>query len=75
MLATRARGPALVVVALSSIQGHRTGERLLSSGARPCCDVPAAASKHSRLSRGSSCSPPLFFSFVFNEGLPCVFAF
>ena len=44
MLATRARGAALVVVALRTIQGHRNGERPLSFGARPCCDVPAVAS-------------------------------
>ena len=43
-LATRARGAALVVVALCTIQGHRTGERPLSSGARLSCDVLAAAS-------------------------------
>ena len=42
MLATRARGAALVVVALHMGQGHRNGERLLSFGARPCCDVLAA---------------------------------
>ena len=44
MLATRARGAALVVVALCMIQGHCTSEKPLSVGARPCCDVPAAAS-------------------------------
>ena len=43
-LATRARRAALVVVASCTIQGHRTGERPLSSGAKPCCDMPAVAS-------------------------------
>ena len=44
VLATRARGAALVVVALRTVQSHCNGERPLSLSARPCCDVPAAAS-------------------------------
>ena len=40
----RARRAALVVVLLCTVQGYRTAERTLSSGVRPCCDVPAAAS-------------------------------
>ena len=45
MLATRARHAALVVVGPYYFQGHYTGETSLSIGARPCCDVPAPASK------------------------------
>ena len=55
----RARRAALVVVALRTVQGHRTGERPLSSGARPCCEVPAAASNIDGLSSGSHASAPL----------------
>ena len=44
-LAARARRAALVVVELFTIKGHCTGRRALSFGARPCCDVPATASK------------------------------
>ena len=44
MLAKRVRGAGLVVVALHMTQGHCSGERPLSIGARPCCDVSAAAS-------------------------------
>ena len=44
MLATRARGAALVVVASCMVQGHRNGKRPLSIGARPCYDVSAAIS-------------------------------
>ena len=44
MLAKSTRGAGLIVVGPYPIQGHRTGERPLSFGARPCCDVPAAAS-------------------------------
>ena len=44
MLATRARGAALVVVASCTLQSHRNGKRPLSIGARPWCDVPAAVS-------------------------------
>ena len=44
MLATRARGDALVVVASCTLQSHRNGKRPLSIGARPWCDVPAAVS-------------------------------
>ena len=44
MLATRARGAALVVVAPRMVQGYCNGEGPLSFGARPCCDVPTAAS-------------------------------
>ena len=40
----RARRAALVVVGPCSIEGHCTSERPLFFGARPCCDVPAAAS-------------------------------
>ena len=44
-LAARARHAAMAVVGLCYMQGHRTGERPLSFGARPWCDVPAAASE------------------------------
>ena len=40
----RARRAALVVVGLGSIEGRRVGGKPLSFGARPWCDVPAAAS-------------------------------
>ena len=43
MLATPAHDPALVVVAPRTVQGHCNGERPLSFGARPCCEVPTAA--------------------------------
>ena len=45
MRATRARHTALVVVDPHRLQCNYTGETSLSIGARPCCDVPAAASK------------------------------
>ena len=45
MLTTRAHRAALVVVCPYPIQGHCTGDTSLSIGARPWCDVPAAASK------------------------------
>ena len=45
MLATRACGAALVVVASYAALGHRNGKRPLSIGARPWCVVPAAVSK------------------------------
>ena len=35
----------MAVVGLCYMQGHCTGERPLSFGARPWCDVPAAVSK------------------------------
>ena len=41
--ATRARRATLVVVCPYPIQGHYTDDRPLSFGARPRCDVPAAA--------------------------------
>ena len=44
MLTKSTRGAGLVVVGPYPIQGHCTGERPLSFGARPCCNVPAAAS-------------------------------
>ena len=44
MLAKRVRGAGLDVVASYMIQKHCSGGRPLSFGARPCCDVPAAAS-------------------------------
>ena len=34
-----------VLVAACNVKGHCNGERPLSIGARPCCDVPAAASE------------------------------
>ena len=40
----RARCAALVVVGAYSMKGHCTGERPLSFGASPWCDVSAAAS-------------------------------
>ena len=43
-LAARARRAVMAVVGLCCMQGHCTGERPLSFGARPWCDVPAAAS-------------------------------
>ena len=43
-LALRARRAALVVIGSAHRKRHCTGERPLSSGARPWCDVPAAAS-------------------------------
>ena len=45
-LAARARRAALVVVYPRTRQGHWTGERTFSVGARPWCDVPAAASEN-----------------------------
>ena len=55
-LAVRARRAALVVVGSCLIERHCTGERPLSFGARPWCDVPAAASNAKpapRVSRGA----------------------
>ena len=43
-LAERARHDVLVMVALRPLEGHGTSERPFSFGARPWCDVPAAAS-------------------------------
>ena len=44
VLAARARNIARVVVAPRTIQGHCTSERPVSYGARPCSNMPAAAS-------------------------------
>ena len=52
-LAARARRAALVVVGLCPTEGHCAGERPLSFGARPWCDVPAAASNAKPAPRGS----------------------
>ena len=53
-LAVCARRAALVVASPCPMEGHRAGERPLSFGARPWCDVLAAASTlRSRLSRGT----------------------
>ena len=41
-----ARRAALVVVGPCAINGHYTSRKPLSFGARPWCDVPAAASKN-----------------------------
>ena len=57
--ATRARHAALVAVGPYLLQGHCTGEMSLSIAATPCCDVPAAPSRHSRLLRGVHASAPL----------------
>ena len=43
-LVARARRAALVVVGSCSIEGRCAGERRLSFGARPWCDMPAASS-------------------------------
>ena len=43
-LAARARRAALVVICLRTMEGHCTGGRPLSFGARPWCDVRAVAS-------------------------------
>ena len=40
-LAARARRPALVAIGLLIVEGYCTGERPLSSGVRPWCDVRA----------------------------------
>ena len=40
----RARRAALVVIASCMAEGHSTGDKPHSIGARPCCDVLAAAS-------------------------------
>ena len=45
-LAARARRAAVVVVGPCSKKGHCTGERPLSFGARPWCDVPAVSTKN-----------------------------
>ena len=50
-LAARARRAALVVVGLP-YKGRCDGERPLSFGARPWCDVPAAASNFKPAPRG-----------------------
>ena len=55
-LAASAHRAALVVVGLSRMQEHCLGGRPLSFGARPWCDVPAAASNAKpapRVSRGA----------------------
>ena len=43
-LAARARRATLVVVGLHTMKGHCAGERPLSFGARPWCDVRAVTS-------------------------------
>ena len=43
-LVARAHSAALVVVAPCPTKWHCTGEKPLSFGARPCCDVPPATS-------------------------------
>ena len=43
-LAARARCAALTAIGLRVVEGHRTGGRPLSFGARPWCDVRAVAS-------------------------------
>ena len=59
-LATRARRTAPIVVASCMMQDHCTGEEPLFIGARPCCDVPAAASEaQPPFSRGEHPSAPL----------------
>ena len=45
MLATRARHAALAGIGPYLLQGHCIGKTSLSVGAKPCCDVPATASK------------------------------
>ena len=50
-LATRARCAALVGVAPCTVRGHCTSKKLLSFGARPCFDVPAAASNAKQAAR------------------------
>ena len=45
-LAACARRAGLVVVIPCTTKGHCTGERPLSFGARPWCEVPAAASQN-----------------------------
>ena len=48
-IAARASRAALVVVAARTINGHCTGEKPLSIGARPRCDVPAVATQNQPL--------------------------
>ena len=58
-LASRARGAALAVIGSCLVERCRTGERARSVGARPWCDVPAAASNFKpapRVSRGAGAS-------------------
>ena len=44
-LVEHARHAALIVMVLCPMNSHRTGERPLSFGARPWCDIPAASSQ------------------------------
>ena len=58
-LASRARGAALAVIGSCLVERFCTGERARSFGARPWCDVPAAASNSKpapRVSRGAGAS-------------------
>ena len=55
----RARRAARVVVAPFSMEGHCTGETSLYFGARPWCDVPAAASEAQPASTWHAYSAPL----------------
>ena len=52
----RARRAALVVIGLRTMIRHTTGERHLTFGARPWCDVRAVTSKCRRHSRGTRAS-------------------
>ena len=55
-LALRARAAALAVIGSCLVERFRTGEMVLSRGARPWCDVPAATSNFKpapRVSRGT----------------------
>ena len=59
-LATRARRAAMVVVGPCATEAHCASETALSFGARPCCDVLAAASNDRRRSRVThAIAPPL----------------
>ena len=55
-LAARARRAALVVVVLRTMEGHCTGGRPLSFGARPWCDVRAVTSNAQPASRARDAS-------------------
>ena len=55
-VAACARLASLVVVGLWRTKGHCVGERPLSFGARPWCDVPASASNANQ--RRVSCAAP-----------------
>ena len=67
-LATRARCAAMGVVDPRATKVQCTSERSLPFGARPWCDVPGAAFRTNRLSRGKrACAPQRWLSLYYKN--------